>query len=101
MVRNGWSPATRMFEAAGAAACQVTDVWEGIGDFFEPGREILLADDGAAVARLVRDTDDALAHRIGQAARRRALAEHTYGQRAVEVDRILRAQSAVQVGGAA
>jgi spore maturation protein CgeB len=53
MVRNGWSPATRMFEAAGAAACQVTDVWQGIEDFFEPGSEILLAEDAAAVGRHV------------------------------------------------
>ena len=43
MVQNGWSPATRMFEAAGAASCQVTDAWEGIEDFFAPGEEILVA----------------------------------------------------------
>jgi spore maturation protein CgeB len=90
MVRNGWSPATRMFEAAGAAACQVTDVWEGIEDFFAPGTEILPAGDARAVARLVREVDDRAARRIGAAARRMALAERTYDRRAAEVDRILR-----------
>jgi spore maturation protein CgeB len=89
MVRNGWSPATRMFEAAGAAACQVTDTWRGIEEFFEPGTEILLAEDAAAVARLVRETDDGAAHRIGEAARARALAAHSYESRAELVDRIL------------
>src|SRR5690606_33729152 len=54
MVENGYSPATRMFEAAGAAACQVTDAWQGIEQFFEPGREILVAASTAELAELVR-----------------------------------------------
>ncbi|HEX8696507.1 MAG TPA: glycosyltransferase [Longimicrobium sp.] len=91
MVENGWSPATRMFEAAGAACCQVTDVMRGIEDFFAPGEEILLAADGAEVARLVRETGDDQARRIGQAARRRALTSHTYAQRAAQMDAVLRA----------
>ncbi|MGI9180732.1 MAG: CgeB family protein [Longimicrobiaceae bacterium] len=90
MVRNGWSPATRMFEAAGAASCQITDAWQGIADFFEPGAEILVAEDGAAVARLVREVDDAAALKIGKAAHERALRQHTYAQRAALVDEILR-----------
>lgn len=91
MVANGWSPATRMFEAAGAAAPQITDAWEGIGEFFTPGTEILVARDGAEVANLVRTTDTATARQIGAAGRRRALANHTYAQRAGLVDMILRA----------
>ncbi|HEV2149101.1 MAG TPA: glycosyltransferase [Longimicrobiaceae bacterium] len=91
MVENGWSPATRMFEAAGAAACQVTDAWEGIEEFFAPGEEILVARDAEEVARRVRETDDAAARRIGEAGRRRALRDHTYGQRARLLDAILRA----------
>ncbi len=90
MVTNGWSPATRMFEAAGAAAPQITDAWEGIEDFFMPGTEILVARDGADVAELVRATDTTTARRIGEAGRRRALADHTYAQRAALVDTILR-----------
>ncbi|MDQ3557302.1 MAG: glycosyltransferase [Gemmatimonadota bacterium] len=91
MVENGWSPATRMFEAAGAASCQVSDAWRGIEDFFEPGREILVAEDAEGVARWVRDMDDAGARRIGEAAHRRALRSHTYAQRAELLDAILRA----------
>jgi spore maturation protein CgeB len=59
MVENGWSPATRMFEAAGAACCQVTDAWRGLGDFFAPDAEILVAHDADDVAHLVRTVDDA------------------------------------------
>lgn len=90
MVENGWSPATRMFEAAGAAACQVTDAWEGIGDFFAPDREILVATDGADVARLVRETSVGRAREIGAGARARALTDHTYARRAATMDAVLR-----------
>lgn len=90
MVENGWSPATRMFEAAGAGACQVTDVWRGLEDFFRPGREVLVARSGEDVARWVREVDAETATRIGEAARRRALRDHTYALRARDVDRLLR-----------
>ena len=53
MAANGWSPATRVFEAAGAGACLITDDWEGIEDFLAPGEEALVARDGAAVAELL------------------------------------------------
>jgi spore maturation protein CgeB len=89
MVENGWSPATRMFEAAGAAACQVTDVWRGIEEFFAPGREILLAEDAEEVTRLVRSVSDEAAGRIGSAARRRALRDHSYDRRAGTLDEVL------------
>lgn len=98
MVENGWSPATRMFEAAGAAACQITDLWAGMEAFFQPGTEVLPAEDGAAVARIARETTTEQARRIGVAARRRALADHTYAQRAAHVDEVLRAPAA-QGGG--
>jgi spore maturation protein CgeB len=91
MAQNGWSPATRMFEAAGAASCQVTDAWQGIEDFFAPGEEILVAASAEEVAQLVRSVDDERARRIGQAGRARALADHTYTQRARQMDAILRA----------
>jgi spore maturation protein CgeB len=92
MARNGWSPATRVFEAAGAAACLITDAWEGIESFLEPEREVLVARDGAEVAELVRGLDPARATRIGQAALRRVLAEHTYAHRAAQVKKILGGQ---------
>lgn len=95
MVRNGWSPATRMFEAAGAAACQVTDAWEGIEGFFAPGAEILVADGAEAVARFVRDVREDAARRIGRAARVRALRDHTYRSRAEGMDAMLTAREEV------
>lgn len=96
MVENGWSPATRMFEAAGAAACQVTDAWQGIEEFFSPGEEILVAQGAEEVAARVRATDDARARAVGEAGRRRALRDHTYAQRARLLDALLRAPAEME-----
>ncbi len=81
MAAYGYSPATRVFEAAGAGACIITDVWEGISQFFEPGREILVAPNGPAVAEMLAKLTPREARRIGEAALARALAEHTYERR--------------------
>ena len=93
MVENGWSPATRMFEAAGAAACQVTDAWVGIEEFFEPDEEILVASTPHDVAEYVRTVGIERARAIGASARARALRDHTYASRAEQVGRILRRSS--------
>jgi spore maturation protein CgeB len=89
MARYGFSPATRVFEAAGAGACLITDAWTGIEQFLDPGAEVLVARDGGEVAEHVCDLDLARARRIGAAARRRMLAEHTYDHRAKGLDALL------------
>ncbi len=89
MARYGFSPATRVFEAAGAGACLITDCWEGIDMFFEPGRELLVARNGTEVAELVRDLTPVRARQVGNAALRRVLSDHTYTQRAKKVDSVL------------
>jgi spore maturation protein CgeB len=89
MASTGWSPATRMFEAAGAAACQVTDALRGLEEFFAPGTEILVAERAEDVARFVREVDEEQAREIGAAARRRAVESHTYRSRAALLDTIL------------
>ena len=89
MASNGFSPATRVFEAAGAGACLITDEWEGIDEVLEPGREVLVACDGAHVAELLEGLDRERAAAIGAAARTRVLAKHTYAHRAAQVEEIL------------
>jgi spore maturation protein CgeB len=89
MAANGWSPATRVFESVGAGACLISDAWEGIDEFLEPGREVLVAGSGDEVAAHVERLTTDVAARIGQAARSRVLAEHTYARRAEQVERIL------------
>jgi spore maturation protein CgeB len=94
MANVGFSPATRVFEAAGAAACLITDAWEGIEQFLEPDREVLVARDGQDVADHLAALTPERAREIGQAALERVLAEHTYAHRGVEADRILRQELA-------
>lgn len=89
MAEVGFSPATRVFEAAGAGACIITDAWKGIGEFLAPGEEILVAADGEEVAAILAGTTRAERRRIGEAARRRVLAQHTYAHRAAQLDEVL------------
>ncbi|KAA3439520.1 CgeB family protein [Rufibacter hautae] len=89
MARYGFSPATRVFEAAGAGACIITDYWEGIDFFFEPETEILVAKDGAEVAELLQGLTPERAKAIGEAAYKKVLAQHTYGHRADELEQLL------------
>jgi spore maturation protein CgeB len=90
MADVGFSPATRVFEAAGAAACLITDAWEGIEQFLKPDEEVLVARDGQDVAEHVRSLDSDRARAIGRAALERVLAEHTYAHRGEQVDALLR-----------
>lgn len=94
MASIGFSPATRVFEAAGAAACLITDAWEGIEQFLKPDEEVLVARDGKDVAEHLRTLAPERARRIGEAALRRVLAEHTYAHRGAEVDALFRAEMA-------
>lgn len=89
MARFGFSPATRVFEAAGGAACLISDFWEGIEQFFEPNEEILVARDGTEVAAILSDLTEERARQIGRAALRRALSEHLYKHRAHRVEEVL------------
>jgi spore maturation protein CgeB len=89
MVANGWSPPTRLFEAAGAGACLITDAWAGVEEFLEPDEEVFVATCGREVAEIVRGLAPGVAERIGAAARERVLRDHTYAQRAEQVEEVL------------
>ncbi len=89
MARYGFSPATRVFEAAGAGACLLTDAWDGIELFLEPGKETLVCRDGEEVAGTLATLSEQCAREIGAAARKRILAQHTYAHRARLMDAIL------------
>ena len=83
MAEIGFSPATRVFEAAGAGACLITDAWEGIELFLNPDEEVLVARDGAGCRGASRGADAGAG--AARSARRRAariLAGHTYARRA-------------------
>lgn len=86
MVRAGWSPSVRLFEAAAGATPVISDLWPGFEDFFEPGREVLFARDAAEAVRAITETPEDERLAIGERARRRVLAEHTADARAEQLE---------------
>ena len=93
MANVGFSPATRVFEAAGGAACLITDAWEGIEQFLTPDAEVLVARDGQDVADHLSALTPERAREIGQAALARVNAEHTYALRGAQVDTLFKAHA--------
>lgn len=89
MASYGFSPATRVYEAAGTGACIITDAWEGVEFFYEPGKEILVANSGEEVKNILSKLTEEKAAEIGKAAYKNVIARHTYAHRAAELDKIL------------
>ena len=88
MAEMGWCPSGRLFEAAACGAAILTDTWAGLGDFFEPGSEILALSDTEDVLAAL-DLPDAELRRIGRAARARVLAAHPSARRAAAREDLL------------
>jgi spore maturation protein CgeB len=89
MVRAGWSPSVRLFEAAACGTPVVTDLWPGLDDFFEPGREILVARSARESLHWMRALSERERRTIGERARARVLAEHTAAHRAEALERCI------------
>jgi spore maturation protein CgeB len=89
MVRCGWSPSVRLFEAAACATPIISDWWEGLGDFFTLGEEILVSSGPEATLSLLREMPETDRHAIGQRARDRVLREHTAGHRVRQLESYL------------
>jgi spore maturation protein CgeB len=89
MAQYGFSPPTRIFEAAGAGACIISDSWQGLEIFLDPGKEVLVAGNGEEVAGHLGQLTRAQSRAIGFAARERILAQHTYVHRAAQLESLL------------
>ena len=89
MIRTGYSPSVRLFEAAACGVPIISDPWKGIDTFFTPGKEILLATRADEVSELLRNTSAEEARIIGERARQRVLTEHTAAHRAAELEALL------------
>jgi spore maturation protein CgeB len=82
MVRAGYSPSVRLFEAAACGTPIVSDVWAGIDTILTPDREIALACEPEDILELLVVWPDSRRAALGQAAQRRVLSQHTAGHRA-------------------
>jgi hypothetical protein len=88
MAEMGYCPSGRLFEAAACGTPILSDGWEGLEAFFEPGSEILVAHNTDDVIDALRMPEDELAA-IARRARERALDEHTAGRRAADLEAAL------------
>jgi spore maturation protein CgeB len=90
MIRAGYSPSVRLFEAAACGVPIISDYWKGLETLFQPGREILISDSARETLNAIQDLPERERAAIGRRARRRVLAEHTAEHRAVQLEEYLR-----------
>jgi spore maturation protein CgeB len=93
MVKAGWSPSVRLFEAAACGVPIISDFWEGLDSFFEPGREILVARNARQVREILADMPLKESAEIARRARQRVLAGHTAEHRAAELEALVSSRS--------
>ena len=86
MIRAGYSPSVRLFEASACAAAIITDYWEGLDTFFQVDREILVARSSKEILSYLREMSDAERRAIGARAHQRVMTKHTAAHRAAELE---------------
>ena len=86
MVRLGYSPSVRLFEAAMCATPIISDWWEGLDEFFTPGKEILISHSPADTLKFLKNTTAEERAAMGERARQKALHKHSPEQRAKELE---------------
>jgi spore maturation protein CgeB len=84
MAEMGYCPSGRLFEATACGVPVLSDCWQGLDEFFEPGAEILVANSTEQAIAALETSDEELA-RIARAARDRTLSDHTAERRAVQL----------------
>ena len=93
MAQAGHCPSGRLFEAAACGTPIITDCWDGLEIFFQPGEEILVARQTDDVLFALQLSDEQLA-RIAGRARQRAIEEHCAARRARQLEAILESVAA-------
>jgi spore maturation protein CgeB len=86
MIKAGYSPSVRLFEAAACGTPIISDYWEGIETIFEPANEILIARSSTDTLNYLRNISEEDRKQIGEAARKKVLANHTAAHRATELE---------------
>jgi spore maturation protein CgeB len=89
MIRAGYSPSVRLFEAAACGTPMISDGWPGLDHFFQLDKEIFIAESGSDCVRLLRDTPSRHVREVAANARRRTLAHNSAACRALELEQYL------------
>ena len=86
MIRVGYSPSIRLFEAAACARPIISDYWDGLEQFFKPGKEILVAKSTDQILDYLVEIPESQVQSMGALARARVLSAHTAAHRAAELE---------------
>jgi spore maturation protein CgeB len=85
MAQMGYCPSGRLFEAAACGTPIVSDDWMGLDSFYEPEREIVVAQTTEDVIQALQQSDHEL-RAMADAARQRTLDQYTSDRRAAELE---------------
>jgi spore maturation protein CgeB len=86
MVKAGYSPSVRLFEAAACGTPIISDTWKGLDRLFTPAAEILLSSSARETLMYLRELSEADRLAVGARARARVLGAHTSRHRAIELE---------------
>ncbi|RNL87233.1 glycosyltransferase [Sinomicrobium pectinilyticum] len=86
MIKVGYSPSVRLFEAAACGVPIISDFWKGIDSIFEIDKEILIAKAASDVLKYFESIGEEERKQIGTNARRKVLKHHTAKTRAKELE---------------
>jgi spore maturation protein CgeB len=89
MIRAGYSPSVRLFEAAACGVPIISDYWKGLETIFTPGREIVISASAGDTSRALSTIGERERRAIGRRALRRVLADHTAEHRAIQLETYL------------
>lgn len=90
MIRAGWSPSVRLFEAAACGTPVLSDWWNGLDEFFPVPDALRVASSTEEALSIVREVGEDERRAIGDKARAQVLGAHTSAHRARELELILR-----------
>ncbi len=101
MVRAGYSPSVRLFEAASCGTPIISDWWEGLDELFKPGLEILISNGPRDTIGYLNDVTEQERRKIGERARLRVMSGHTAAHRVDELEGYMdEAMGRLRKGGA-
>lgn len=87
MIKAGYSPSVRLFEAAACGTPIISDYWDGIDSIFKIGEEILISKSADDTIFYLTNISEAERKAMGERARQKVLNHHTAAHRATELKR--------------
>lgn len=86
MIKAGFSPSVRLFEAAACGTAIISDYWPGLEKFFEINKEILICNNRDDTISYLNEISNSRRIEIAHLARQRILKEHTADNRAAQLE---------------